>query len=84
MNTATHDDEPYLADLYRLSHAADRCNIGRVTLTAACNRNDLPSYTTACGLRLVTLEDVRAWKRAGRGKNRTRKPGPKPREEDEE
>lgn len=57
---------------HRIADAAQRCGLNRRTLLSAVERDELPAATLGCGLRVVNLAAVRAWKR------KERKRGPKP------
>ena len=54
------------ASLYRVAIAAKKCGIARSSLVSAVARGEVAVEHTGCGLPLVTLQAVRAWKQAER------------------
>lgn len=53
---------PPLHQLYRLATAATETGVARSTIMTAADAGHIESYRTACGLTLVTLPDVLAYK----------------------
>lgn len=61
-----------ISEYYRVSVAAEHCDVRRSTLLSAIERGELPAKALGCGLPIVRLADVEVWKA------QPRQPGPKP------
>ena len=58
--------------LYRLAIAARMVKVAETTVRSAADRGELVVHTTACGYRLVTLDEIARWKHDGKRRRRGR------------
>lgn len=59
-------------ELYRLAIAARIVKVAETTVKSAADRGELVVHTTACGHRLVTIEEITRWLHDGKRRRRGR------------